>query len=471
MLTPPAVGNAADDAILLYEACGQRLDPWQQTTLRVGLGERADGTWASFENGIICSRQNGKGAPIEALLLASAFLWGNRETVYSAHRGDTARAFFRRVRALIEGNPDLKRRVEPIADSDEDIVLVSGARIEFRTRTRSGGRGLTGDLVILDEALELDPDQVAALVPTLLARPYAQLWYFSTVPTSADAHLVGVRARVEEGAERLAWAEWTCEDDADPSNVEDLAQANPGLGIRITLERLMDLRGILGEAKFKTECMGIWPDTAKGSVLSTKSWRTMVDLQSMRAPGGEVFMSMDCSPEREYGTIGMWAARADGLEHVQLTDYAAGTGWMVERAKQLRDALQPVLWVIDPKNGAFALVDDLAKVGIKVADDPKRLKRGDLLLMTTEDITTSVAQFIDAYRAKPPVFRHLGQEPLTSAVANVKARPIGDAGQIAWARRKSDVNIGPVEVITKARWARIAWLTRQAPVLARSKVW
>jgi len=291
-LAPPSVSNAAEDAIAIYEACGQRLDPWQELCLRVGCGETDTGAWASFENGIICQRQNGKGEPISAIMLASAFVWGNKVTIYSAHRGDTVRATFRKVKHLIESTPDLLRRCKEIHDSDDVIETLDGARLEFRTRTRSGGRGLTGDLVILDEALELNAEQIAALVPVMLARPWAQLWYFSTVPTFADQHLCTVRARVLAGGDRLAWAEWGNDKGVVLDDPEALAAANPALGIRISLERLKDLRGILGDDKFSTECMGIWPTAAGGTVLDPAAWKRMVEVTSRRAPGADVCLSL-----------------------------------------------------------------------------------------------------------------------------------------------------------------------------------
>ncbi|MEU6085606.1 hypothetical protein ABZ865_02165 [Streptomyces sp. NPDC047085] len=44
-----------------------RMRPAQQLVLTHGLGEQADGSWASFKNSVWVPRQNGKGAVIEAL--------------------------------------------------------------------------------------------------------------------------------------------------------------------------------------------------------------------------------------------------------------------------------------------------------------------------------------------------------------------------------------------------------------------
>jgi hypothetical protein len=366
----------------------------------------------------------------------------------------------------------LKRRCKEINDSDDAIQTLDGARLEFRVRTPSGGRGLTGDLVILDEALELNAEQIAALVPVLLARPWAQLWYFSTVPLTADQYLCTVRQRAMDGDERLGWAEWGVDRGVALDDPEALAQANPALGVRITLERLKDLRKILGDVKYSAECMGIWPDMAVGTALDPVAWRTvMLDLDSRRAPGADVVLSLDITPMRDHGSIGMHGLRGDGLEHVQLTDYEAGTDWMVERVGELHATLDPALWVLDGKNGVFALVDDLAAVGIKVATDPQALNRGELLVLTPAEVSDSVAQFIDAFRRRPPPLRHPGQTPLNTAIGNARPRTIGDAGQIAWGRKLSTVDIGPVVVVTQARYGSHAWQTRRARAMPRSRVW
>jgi hypothetical protein len=470
-LVPPCVSSAAQDAVDIYQSTGQLLDPWQELCLQVGCGERADTSWAAFEVGVICQRQNGKGADIEAICLASLFVWGNLVTIYSAHRGDTARATFRRIRALIESTPDLSRRVHPISDSDEVITLVGGGRLEFRTRSGSGGRGLTGDLVILDEALELNAEQIAALVPIMLARPYAQMWYFSTVPASADQHLCAVRARVVAGGQRLAWAEWGNDSGVGLDDPGALAAANPALGIRITLERLQDLRGILGDEKFSTECLGIWPEMNVGTVLNPAIWRNMFDAFSHRADGADLVIAFDMTPMREFGSVGMFALRSDGLEHMQLVDYRPAVDWMVSRLAELNATLAPALFVVERKNGAYALLDDLAAVGIREAEKPQELNRGELLVLEAGEMSDAVGQFIDGYRRHPAPYRHIGQEPLKTAVDNARTRPIGDSGQIAWSRKLSGVDIGPIVVVTEAKYGHAAWLTRRAKVIPRSKVW
>jgi hypothetical protein len=122
---------------------GLVLDPWQAFVLEHALGERADGRWAAFEVGVVVSRQNGKGAILEARELAGLFLLGERLVVHSAHQFDTSLEAFRRLLGLIEDTPDLDRRVKRVSRShgEEGIELKGGQRIRFRTRTKGGGRG------------------------------------------------------------------------------------------------------------------------------------------------------------------------------------------------------------------------------------------------------------------------------------------------------------------------------------------
>ena len=109
---------------------------------------------------------------IEARELAGLFLLGERLIIHSAHQFDTSLEAFRRLETLIEGSDELSRRVKKATHShgEEGIELLNGQRIRFRTRTKGGGRGFTGDCLILDEAMVLSEAFYGALLPTLSAR-------------------------------------------------------------------------------------------------------------------------------------------------------------------------------------------------------------------------------------------------------------------------------------------------------------
>jgi hypothetical protein len=207
----------------------------------------ADGRWAAFEAGLIVTRQNGKGSVLEALELAGLFLFDEQLILHSAHEFKTAQEAFRRVLALIQGTADLDRLVQRVRTShgEEGIELRTGQRLRFVARSTGSGRGFSGDRVILDEAYNLSPDAMAALLPTMSARPNPQLVYTSSAPLDRDESEVlrqfCRRARAQARGEQpatVAYAEFCAEDTDDDADPATWRRANPGCPHRISVEHI-----------------------------------------------------------------------------------------------------------------------------------------------------------------------------------------------------------------------------------------
>jgi phage terminase large subunit-like protein len=276
---PPADRSEGRNAVDLAALAGLELDPWQADVLEAGLGRR-DGRWAAFEACLIVARQNGKGAVLEALELAALFLFDDvRLILHSAHEFKTAAEAFLRIRQLIEGRPEFERRVERIrtAAGAEAIELKDGKRLRFVARSSGSGRGFSSDLVILDEAYQLGDQEMAALLPTLSARPDPQVWYTSTAGFPTSTQLGLVRARGLSGCDpSLAFFEWSVDpDDHDPADERCWAQANPGLGIRITPEYIAKERAALSPEVFARERLSIGDYPSEGGgweTISADAW-------------------------------------------------------------------------------------------------------------------------------------------------------------------------------------------------------
>jgi phage terminase large subunit-like protein len=283
---PPSVWSEGDRAAELAEAVGLRLDNWERWVLEQGLGRTGGGQWSAFEKGLIVARQNGKGAILEALELAALFLddFGAELILHSAHEFKTASEAFRRIQGRIENHPSFRRRVRQVylQRGAESIELKNGKRLRFIARTGGSGRGFSADLVILDEAYELGNDAMAALLPTLSARPNPQIWYTSTAGLPSSSQLGAVRARALAGdAASLAFFEWSVDPDAyDPADPRCWAQANPGMGIRITPEYIAKERSALAPEEFARErlSVGDYPVGTAGSwdVIGEDAWGSAV---------------------------------------------------------------------------------------------------------------------------------------------------------------------------------------------------
>lgn len=474
----------------LSRLAGLELDPWQMWVMDHAMAqnqdtywnpytERYENKWAAFEVGLVVSRQNGKGSILEARELAGLFLLGERLIIHSAHQFDTSKEAFSRILYLVENTPDLDAEVARVSRShgEEGIELRNGQRLRFRTRTKGGGRGFTGDCLILDEAMYLGAQQVGALMPTLSARPAPQLWYTGSAGDQESTQLGRVRNRALKGDDpRLFYAEWSidycddfcpkdCDEHDQVDSVESYARANPGLGIRITVEHIEAERRSMDPATFLQERLGVgdWPDDGEGwHVISEEHWNAAFDEESR--PGGMLSMAVDTTPDRSYSAIAIAGLNEDGRTHIEIPsdgvryDHHTGTKWVVDRVVELYQRWKPVSVVIDPASQAGSFVDELESRGVKVVHPKAR------------EYAQACGAFHSAVvprRGESPALAHVDQVPLNNAVAGAEKRDLADTW--AWSKRGASVDISPLVASTLAFWglhkklnepkvrARMAW--------------
>jgi hypothetical protein len=456
---PPRATSAGLEAVDLAAHAGLELDEWQQFALVEALGETAGGKWAAFQVGLVVPRQNGKGSIIEARELAGLFLFGERLIIHTAHEFPTAQEHFLRILQLIESTPDFDRRVKKVSRShgDEGIELKSGQRLRFKARTRGGGRGFSGDVVVLDEAFELPVAAHGALLPTLSARPNPQVWYASSaVNQMVHPHglvLAGLRKRALAGDDpSLCYLEHSVDEDeylaaplevaADPRY---WAIANPGLGIRITTDYVAgEHRAMISTPEtFATERLGVgdWPNPegAGDDVMDMGAWATYADPHS--EPLDPVAFGLDVNPERTHAAIGLGGRRADGRRHVEVVDHKAGTRWVVDRMSGLIGRWGPCAVVVHGNGPAASLIPELEAAGITVID----ADGGLLDRLSTAQYAQACAGLYD--KATSNELRHLGDPRLDNALRGAKKRERGET--FTWAR-KPGADISPLVAVTLA---------------------
>lgn len=447
---PPYASSAGEEALELAAVAGLELDPWQQLVVREALGEKPDGSWAAFEVAVVVARQNGKGAILETLELAGLFLLGEQLIVHSAHRYDTSMEAFRRLRTLIKGSDDLSRRVHRVVNShgEEGIELTSGARIRFRTRASGGGRGFSGDRLILDEAMDIPETAIGDALPTLAAQRSVQVVYAGSV-VDQQIHERGlVLARLREralkgGDPSLAYFEWSPDIELNEAlratgDVEHWRAANPGLGIRITEEHVAREARAMSPRTFAVErlSVGDWPALLLDDAdrLTDEDWEACTDPTSrIDGPKG---WAIDMRPNRSASAIGVAGARADGAPHVEVIEHRPGASWVVDRAVELieRHGGQVAL---DSRSPAASLKTSLEARGVTVR------------MVNATEHAQACGTFYDA--ATDRRLRHLPQPELAAAVAGAARRPLGEAW--AWTRTDSSGDVCPLVAVTLALWA------------------
>jgi len=439
--TGPRVRKSlGEDAADLAELAGLRLDDWQADVLYGALGLTAGGNWSAFEVGLIVPRQNGKGSVLEARELHALFREPeSRLILHSAHEFKTAKEAFRRIVSLVEATPLLRAQVDHVryTTGEEGIETKDGSRLKFVARSSGSGRGFSGDLVILDEAYNLSLDMMAALLPTMSARPNPQIWYTSSAPlpvTSSDVlRKLCKRGRAGK-SESLAYSEWCAAHEDSVDDRTAWARANPALGIRITEEFISRELEALGPEDFARERLGIWSDLdAGGGVIDPEKWAACLDPESR--PSGPTSFALDVSPDRASSSIGTVTKSNHGAVHVELVDRRPGTAWLPERAAELQQRWRGP-FAVAKGSPAWSLKEDLEAA------------RVDLLPISTEEHAQACGDFYDAVMEGH--IRHIGQGELDAAVAGADRRYYGDSW--LWSRLKSTVDISPLVAVTLAHW-------------------
>lgn len=457
-IAPPSASSAGQEAIDLAAKAGLLLDPWQQHVLRVGMGEKPDGSWSSFEVAVNVPRQNGKGGIIEARELWGLFIGGEELILHSAHEFKTAKAAFKRIERLIRRCPDLHKRVKTYRQTvgEEGIELHSGQVLRFIARSNGSGRGFTGHCNILDEDMILGDGAMDALLPTMAAVEDPQIWYLGSAGIGAPSVQLGrlrrrALAAIEAGVPdpSLAYFEWSvdphvdecpqdCDKHDDAASDESVLKANPAVGYRLTLAKVANERATLGKDGYARERLGVgaYPSDEADTwqVIGEDAWRALAAAESQ--PSDPVAFAIDMTPERSHAAIAV-AGPWRGGTHVEVVDHRPGTGWILERAVELHKKWKPRCWVVDAGGPAGSLIPDLQeRLGIEVVQPKVR------------EVAQSCGQFYDAVAEQ--TLSHLDQAPLTAALAGAQQRPLGDAW--AWARRIVSVDISPLVAATLAKW-------------------
>lgn len=467
-------------------------DPEQQFCLDVAFALDKRGEPLVFDSTVVAPRQNLKTGFLKQRALGKLFVTQRRLVIWSAHEFDTVVEAARELEQLIDASDDLRREVKPTGSGElaklgakPEIELRSGARVKFKTRTSGGGRGLSGDDLFVDEAYAAQAGQMGAVMPTMLARPGAQVDFASSACRPESAYLWD---RVQDGragmGPRSFYIEWCAPppEEACDAGVECThARGSGGCGCdkpevivlahtaiargRITMQKVLDLRRTMPEDEYPREVMG-WHDrpASSASPISRTGWEAAADLGS--APVGSVALGLDMS-----GTMAAIAAvggRVDGRRHGELTgrdgavDARPGSGWVVDRLAAIASGNAVSVLVLDPSGFAGSLVPDLlARCFVKVTSVDAAVPAGKcgLYLVTAREY----AQACGAIRndIDNDLFRHLGQRTLTRAAESVRTRPLVDS--YAWSAKDSMANIAPFVALTLARLGHAMFTRPDSP--------
>lgn len=436
----------------LAEMAGFAPDPEQRLVLDAMFGLSRSGSRTAFEVAVIGARQNIKTGLFKQAALGEAFIAEVPLLVWSAHEFPTAQEAFRDLSELIESTPDLDREVKHIhrGNGDEAIELLNGCRIKFKARTKSGGRGLSGKRVVLDEAFALQATHMGALLPMLSAQDEPQVWYGSSAGLADSEVLRGIRDRGRAGSRAMVYVEWCAPKDgclradcdhaigSEGCALDDEARwlmANPQLGRRIKIETIRNERLALPPEEFARERLGWWDEPGSlEHIFGAEKWARCAIPAQDEPPTNGIALGVAVSIDRAWSTISA-AVPLPGRELVGVVHRQRGTDGLIGKVAELQ-ARHDCEVAIDAKGPAADLIEPMKDAGIY------------LRLMSTSDVLDASASFFDKVQTR--VIAHMSHPELEDAVRGAQRRPVSDRWAVG--RRTSTSDVSPLEGAIAADW-------------------
>ncbi len=449
------------------QVCEVELFEWQKWLLVHALELLPDNSFRFRTVVVLVARQNGKSTLSQILALWFMYRYGARLVLGTAQDLDTAEEVWSAAVELVDDIPELRERKLRVVlnNGKKSLDLKTGERYKVKAANRRAGRGLSGDLIMLDELREHQSwESWGAITKTTMARADAQVWAFSNAgdatsvvlrhlrkmahavlgdPDGINVEDVSVPVPEDDDGEieatdedTLAIFEWSAHPGADVWDRDAWAQANPSLGYTITERTVSSACRTDPEWVFRVEVMCQWSDGTLEGPFPPGSWESCRNVVE-RSPLLDVptlSACVDVSWDRKTAHIAV-AGTVDGVTHIDMMASRAGTEWVVpwfrERAARFGG-------VVLQANGApvSSLLQGLKDAGVPVVE------------WSGAELGRAHGQFYDL--VKTEALRVPPHPVLDRAASSAKTKPIGDAWVID--RVHSPVDAAPLIANVGAVW-------------------
>lgn len=428
------------DAERILAIGGLILDPWQSDILSDWMAISPSRRWVSRICGGSVPRQNGKTGLIWGRAASGMILY-NERVVYTAHLQKTSTETFEEMADFFDSQK-MKKYLKAIktALGREQIILKSGARISFLARTRNGGRGQHGDLLIFDEAQELDANAQASFVPAISASRNPQTIYTGTPPdpTAAGVVFKGIREKAISGKTKVtAWFEFSVKEIGDTSDKARWCATNPALGRRILLSTIEQEYEQMDEDTFARERLGWWsPEFEQFDyAIDRKIWDACASDEEK--PEGKQAFGVKFSPDASTVCLCGAVLPKEGPARISMIQYKTtgeGVQWLADWLNQRYNQASCV--VIDGRNGVDVLVEKIK---------PTWKMKGSVIRPTLKEIIAAVSTLTNAL-SEQNVTWYSKQDALRESAVNAVKRPIAGG----WGFGGD--NSAPIEAASLALW-------------------
>ena len=429
----PYSKSKGKEAIKLYQQTGRKAIEWQKTLIEHILAYNKDKLWVHTKFGYSVPRRNGKN---EIAAIREFFGLVNGEKIlHTAHRTTTSHsASVRLAKFLNDAGYEEVQRVDKKKIYDkhytyskqfglERITILgeNGGQCDFRTRSGKGGLGEGFDLLIIDEAQELDNNQQASFLPAISASINPQTIYVGTPPddTAYGDVFRKIRDRAIAGeTKNVAWFEFSVEEIGDIADRDRWASTNPALGRRVMMTTIESEYEQLDTPTFARERLGWWKPVTQAKLdyaIDRDKWAECSSKESK--PNGKTAYGIKFSADgAEVALCGAVIPLDGGAARISLIEYrptGEGIQWLVDWLNERYKKASCV--VIDGRNNVDLLVDRIADVW---------KAKGSVIRPGARDVVAAASMLINSINENS-VSWFEQQESLNDSAVNAIKRNIG----------------------------------------------
>ena len=403
----------------LAERIGQPLLPWQRLLLDDMSTVDENGMFIKKSSLVLLARQSGKSHMMRMRMLAGLFCFDEENILMMSSQRKMAIRSLEIMVMIVERNDFLLKQVKGgkidtawrRTTGNEGLHLENGNRIEVIAANSDSARGLTADVLWIDELREVGEAAMDASKSTTLTRPNSQRFYTSNAGSAESEVLIHMRERsMMKPPRSLGFYEYSAPENCDIWDRKAWAMANPSLGILISEEAVEETIATSTVVAARTETLCQFVNTGLTSPWTPGSWEDLADKDMQMNPGMTVMFAFDVDPHtRRSASLVAGALLPDGRIALQLLQtweslIAVDELQIAVDIKKKCDEWHPRLVLHDSYTTA-AIAERLKNSGVAV--EP----------VVGAQFYTACSTFKDAMDNKRLV--HAGQEVLDQQMLNV----------------------------------------------------
>lgn len=500
------------------EVLGINLLPWQRGALIRMLELNEDDSLRFSTVLVLVARQNGKSTLAQVLTIWLLLIWGWPLILGTAQDLDVAESLWEEVVDLVHDDEELAGLIENVTRTNgkKSLNLLSGGKYKVKAANRRAGRGLSGNLILLDELREHQTwDAWGAITKTTMARAESLILALSNAgdvtsrvlrylrllahkalgdpdgiaaadepvdagPTEYDIELADTLANdeeldefdvedldldlndLEQDEDSLCILEWSAPPGCALRDRAGWSWANPSRNYTISDRKIAAALRTDPEWVFRTEVLCQWNDGATSGPFTPGAWEATTVETKLNDSGQKVV----AYPQRDtiVGKYAVGIAQSNNREltHIALAGYRPDGAIQIEMIPPRYGIDWVEEWLTAEKRRAKILAATGQEKGAPESTLLKKLRGNRKVTSTVSMPVLAGSDLLDAYAEAEDAIRdkqawHPPHPGLDLAAATAEWK------QLAGGQRVLDPVKSPVDIASLRAWIHSLWLLRHLP--------